>query len=157
MSVVSIFINIVFILSYFFFGAGFEYVLGVKEYDAIAMLCYFIGFVIALGANMIIQARVVNLYKEMNPEKQGSVYDMKFREKWMDSCDEMEKQMIYQCGYKAYQVTSNMCVVLWTVFTCLAMFLKISLWPVGIVSLFWLVLTGTYLAEGRRLEKQRRK
>ena len=36
LSVVSIFINIVFILSYFFFGAGFEYVLGVKEYDAIA-------------------------------------------------------------------------------------------------------------------------
>ena len=55
-----------FILSYFFFGAGFEYVLEGKDSDAIEMICYFIGFIIALTANMIIQSRVVNLYKEMN-------------------------------------------------------------------------------------------
>ena len=143
------------VISYFLFSAAFYYAIYVKEnvWFLMALVIFIIDIVLVLGY----QKKVVDFTKIMNPEKQGSVYDMKFQEKWMDSCDEREKQMIYQCGFKAYQVTNMMCVVLWTVFTCLALFLKISLWPVAIVSLFWLVLTVTYLAEGRRLEKQMKK
>ena len=151
MSVISIYT----VVTYFLFSVAFYYALHVKGtvWFLMALVVFIVDIVLVLGY----QRKAVDFTKVMNPEKQGSVYDMKFREKWMDSCDEMEKQMIYQCGCKAYQVTSNMCVVLWTVFTCLAMFLKISLWPVALVSLFWLVLTVTYLTESRKLENQMRK
>lgn len=143
------------IVSYFLFAAAFYYAIYVTGtvWFLMALIVFIIDIVLILGY----QKKVVDFTKIMNPEKQGSIYDMKFQEKWMDSCDEMEKQMIWQCGFKAYQTANAMCVVLWTVFTCMALFLKISLWPVAIVSLFWLVLTVSYLAEGRRIEKERRK
>lgn len=148
-------IQIYTIVSYFLFSAGFYYALHVKWtiWFIMALIVFIVDIVLVLGY----QRKSVDFVKLMNPEKQGSVYDLKFQEKWIESCDEMEKQMIWQCGYKAYQVANGMCVLLWMVFTCLAMILKISLWPVAMVSLFWLVLTVTYLAEGRKLEKKMRK
>lgn len=151
MSVISIYT----VVSYFLFSAAFYYAVHVKFsiWFLMSLIVFIVDIVLVIGY----QRKSVDFVKLMNPEKQGSVYDFKFQEKWLDSCDEMEKQMIYQCGYKAYQVTNLMCIILWMVFTCLALFLKISLWPVAIVSLFWLVLTITYLAEGRKIESQRRK
>lgn len=148
-------IQIYTVITYFLFACAFYYAIHEKGtiWFLMALVVFILDTVLVIGY----QKKVVDFTKIMNPEKQGSVYDMKFQEKWMDSCDEYEKQMIWQCGFKAYNVAQMMCVFLWTIFTCMAIFLKISLWPVGIVSLFWLVLTGTYLAEGRRLEKQRRK
>lgn len=140
------------VISYFLFSAAFYYAVHVKEsiWFIAALVVFIADITIVLGY----QKKIVDFTKIMNPEKQGSVYDMKFQEKWMESCDEMEQQMIYQCGFKAYKTANIMCVVLWTVFTCMAMVLKISLWPVAIVSLFWLVLTVTYLAEVKKLSKK---
>ncbi|MBQ8528048.1 MAG: DUF3169 family protein [Lachnospiraceae bacterium] len=148
-------IQIYTVVSYFLFSVAFYYAVHVmfSIWFLIALVVFIIDMVLILGY----QRKTVDFVKIMNPEKQGSVYDLKFREKWMDSCDELEKQIIWQCGYKAYQVANGMCLLLWTVFTGMAMFLKISLWPVAIVSLFWLVLTATYLAEGRKLEQQMKK
>lgn len=148
-------IQIYTVVSYFLFSAAFYYAVHVKGsvWFLMALIVFIVDMVLVLGY----QRKVVDFTKIMNPEKQGSVYDLKFHEKWLDSCDEMEKQMIYQCGYKAYQTANGMCIALWTIFTCMALFLKISLWPVAIVTLFWLVLTVTYLAEGRKIEKQMRK
>lgn len=151
MSVIQIYT----VVSYFLFSTAFYYTIHVDGtvWFLMALLVFIVDMVLIIGY----QRKTVDFAKLMNPEKQGSVYDPKFHEKWMDSCDEMEKQMIHQCGYKAYQVANGMCIGLWLIFTCLAMFLKISLWPVAIVSLFWLVLTATYLVEGRKLENQMRK
>ncbi len=148
-------IQIYTVISYFLFAATFYYAIYVQ--GTVWFLMALVVFIIDITLILSYQKKVVDFTKIMNPEKQGSVYDMKFQEKWIDSCDEMEKQMIWQCGFKAYQTANAMCVVLWTVFTCMALFLKISLWPVAIVSLFWLVLTVSYLAEGRKIEKERRK
>lgn len=148
-------IQIYTVVSYFLFSATFYYAIHVtvSVWFLMALIVFIVDMVLVLGY----QRKAIDFAKIMNPEKQGSVYDMKFQEKWLESCDEMEKQMIWQCGFKAYKVANGMCVILWTVFTCMALFLKISLWPVAIVSLFWLVLTVSYLSEGRKIEKQRRK
>lgn len=151
MSVIQIYT----VVTYFLFSAAFYYAVHVtmSVWFLMALIVFIADMVIILGY----QSKAVDFTKLMNPEKQGSVYDLKFQEKWMESCDEMEKQMIWQCGFKAYKVANSMCVILWMIFTCLAMVLKISLWPVAIVSLFWLVLTVTYLMEGRKIEKEMKK
>lgn len=60
------------------------------------------GFVLGMTVGMVYKKNVVNLYKQMNPEKQGSIYDRHFAAKWEDSCDEREKFLLYKAGYKAF-------------------------------------------------------
>ena len=40
------------------------------------------------------------LTRRINPEKQGSVYDTKFFEKWVDSCDESEQRQMGQAAFQ---------------------------------------------------------
>ena len=82
---------------------------------------------------------------------------MKFQKKWIESCDEMEQQMIYKAAFHAYKVTNYLCLTLWTGFTVLAVVLKISLWPVTIVSAIWLTMAVSYAAEdfpNRRMRQE---
>ncbi len=112
-SVVLILSNLVFILSFFFFGAGFDYCLHNTKTTTVELICYFAGFVIALIGNLMMNAGTVNLYKEMNPEKQGSVYAMDFGKQWEKSCDEAEKMQIYKAAFKSYSFCNTFYVFLW--------------------------------------------
>ena len=47
----------------------------------------------------VLQQKIVDLERRINPEKRGSVYDMKFQKTWMDSCDEAERAQIGQACY----------------------------------------------------------
>ena len=53
-----------------------------------------IGYIFFMFAGFAITRGTINLVKEMNPEKRGSAYDMKFKEKWYESCDEAERSQI---------------------------------------------------------------
>ncbi len=144
------------VVSYFLFSCTFYQTLYAKENKIFAGIMFLIAlfvFIIDIFFVMKYQVKVIDFCKMMNPEKKGSAYDVNFQKKWIDSCDEAEKQMIYQCGFAAYKTTSILCLILWVVFTMLAMFLEISLWPVVIVSLIWLVLTVSYIMEERKLMK----
>ena len=144
LSIILVLVDIVFILSYFFFGAGFEYVLEGKDSDAIEMICYFIGFIIALTANMIIKSRVVNLYKEMNPEKQGSVYAFDFSKKWEQSSDEAERIKIYKAAFKSYNFCSTFYIFLWLFCLLGNQIWHYGIMPATIVIIVWLVQFISY-------------
>lgn len=149
LGVLSVFL----ILSYYFFAVGFYYAL--HEAFSVWFAVSILIFIADMAFTQLYQGRIVDFYKVMNPEKQGSVYDVKFQKKWLESCDEAEREIIYQCGFYAYNVTNYTCIALWLFFTLLAMFAKISLWPVTIISFIWLVLTGSYLMQSRKLSKKK--
>lgn len=90
---------------------GYGFVLAIVSY-----------FAVVIGSIMI-QRRTVDMARRISPEKQGSIYEMKFRKKWLDSCDEAEKIQIGQCAYKAYTAANYACVGLWAVLTISGMFL----------------------------------
>ena len=46
---------------------------------------------------------IVELEKKLNPEKKGDVIETNFSKKWEDSCDEAQKMIIYEAGYRAYR------------------------------------------------------
>lgn len=102
------------------------------------------GFVLVMAEAIVIQQKLVDLSKRLNPEKQGSVYDTKFQKKWMDSCDEAERLIIGQCAYKAYAAAGITCMVLWCVFTLSALFLDTGFLPVLAVCVIWGVLQSVY-------------
>ena len=99
------------------------------------------------------QQLMVDLEKEMNPSKRGSVYDAKFRDKWEESCDELEKIIIYKSAYKAYKTTALTCVILWIVTATLSIAFKTGPLPSIAVTVIWLVQTVSYCREAMKLER----
>lgn len=110
-------------------------------------------FLLSCGLVIFAQQKAVDLERRMNPEKRGSVYDSKFQKKWLDSCDESERRQIGQACYRAYMVTTRLCLGLWLVLVVLSMVFEMSLLPVSVLLLVWGVMQTTYTLECIRLGK----
>lgn len=111
------------------------------------------GFLVDLFAPIILQQKLVDLAKRLNPEKQGSVYDAKFQKKWYDSCDEAERILIGQCAFKAYRAMCAACMALWVVFALGGMFFSWGFLPALAVCIVWGVGQSVYSWWSINLEK----
>lgn len=109
-----------------------------------AMLYTIVPFIVGVLTLTVLQQKIVDCVRLMNPEKRGSVYDMNFNKKWEESCDEAEKFMIYKAAYKAYRVVSILCVFLWMIFVILGMVTGIGFLPTITVIIIWVVLVCVY-------------
>ena len=145
------------IMGFFFFGVGFALPSDYLDLngDIVKRILFFVGFVLCVLSSILIQKKFVNLEKEINPMLKGSVYDTKFSEKWIDSCDEAIKMNIYKSSYKAYKAVTNTCLILW--FVCI---LGHNVWDFGIMPFFivttiWLVQTVAYCLESIKNSKKR--
>jgi len=145
------------IMGFFFFGVGFALPSDYLDLnvDIVKRILFFVGFVLCVASSILIQKKFVNLEKEINPMLKGSVYDVKFSEKWIDSCDEAIKMNIYKSSYKAYKAVTNTCLILW--FVCI---LGLNVWDFGLMPLFivtiiWLVQTVAYCLESIKSSKKR--
>lgn len=141
------------ILSWALYGMGFYGIsfrnAGTK--DALSILLCLIGFILSLICNTILQQKTINFTKELNPEKKGSVYDMKFQKKWLASCDEAEQYLIYKCSYKAYQATTITCLILVIILALAGMILPIGFLPLLCVCLIWGVQTIVYVITSMKI------
>ena len=114
---------------------------------------YIASIVVNVTVGVVANNRIVNFSKEMNPEKRGSTYDVKFQKKWFDSCDEAERMNIYKASYASYKAITSACTVLWFVcLFCMTLF-DCGLMPVVMVGVIWLVANVSYCVEGIRLSK----
>ena len=133
----------------FFLAAFCVYYLD-GDIDALALVGVFL---LSCGLVIFAQQKAVDLERRMNPEKHGSVYDTKFQKKWLDSCDESERQQIGQACYRAYIVFSRFCIGLWLVLVMASMVFEMSLLPVFVLLLVWGVMQVSYTLECIRLSK----
>ena len=98
-------------------------------------------FIVSVFALVFAQQKIVDLTRQMNPEKKGSVYDVKFKKKWFESCDEAEQKQIGQAAYKSFNVVSAACPILWGGLLLLSYAFNFSLlMPTFIVCFIWLLL-----------------
>ena len=111
------------------------------------------AFLCILTGSTVFQQKLVDLTKRLNPEKHGSVYDTKFHQKWLDSCDEAERAVIGQCAMKAYQAVTFTCLALWTVFALGGMYFDWGFLPVVPVCVVWGVNQSVYAYWAIRLSK----
>lgn len=93
---------------------------------------------------VVLQQKLVDLTKRLNPEKRGSVYDTKFQKKWYESCDEAERLIVGQCAMKAYQAMARVCLGLWLVFLLGGMFFDWGFLPSLAVCIVWGVGQSVY-------------
>lgn len=111
-------------------------------------------FLLSCGLVVFTQQKVVDLERRMNPEKHGSVYDLKFQKKWLDSCDESERRQIGEASRRAYLVTSRVCLGIWLVLTILGMVYDIGILPAFVLLLVWGTLQVSYTLACIRLGKK---
>ena len=146
-------LSVIMIVQMLFFGIMMADLENIADYSfAIAMVATGV-FVVGNLAQLKQQQLMVDLEKEMNPSKKGSVYDAKFRDKWEESCDELEKIIIYKSAYKAYKTTALTCVILWIVTATLSIAFKTGPLPSVAVTVIWLVQTVSYCREAMKLER----
>lgn len=112
-----------------------------------------IVIIVCLISTTMIQKRIVNIEKEINPFLKGSVYDTKFEKKWVESCDEAIKLCIYKSGYKAYKNTNFTCIMLWLLSFFGGFFFEFGIWPMIMVCIIWMVSIVSYCMESIKLSK----
>jgi small-conductance mechanosensitive channel len=139
------------IMGFFFLSVGMIY-----TWESLRLLVNTAFFVVDMAVTMILQQRVVDLTRRMNPEKEGSVYDRKFKKKWLESCDEAERAQIGQASYQAFQTTSGICMVLWLVLLLGGLFYPTGILPTVAVLLIYGVLQGRYMIECIRMHRRSR-
>lgn len=125
------------VLDMFFFSAA---IMG----RSMAALWAVLGFIVSVFLLIFAQQKVVDLTRRMNPEKQGSVYDLHFRKKWLDSCDEAERREIGEAAYQAFIVTNSVCPFLWLAMVLLNFVFDLGLMPSAMVLLVWGCLQVSY-------------
>ena len=137
-------------MNFFFFAVGNRYI----PIGDMALLGHAAVFLVVMAVIMVLQQKVVDQTRLLNPEKQGSVYDRKFKEKWLASCDEAEQRQIGRAAYKAYSVVNLLCPILWVLLLVGGFVFDWGLLPVFLVSLIWGVLNVTYALEAMRLKQK---
>ena len=113
------------------------------------------GFLTAMASCIILQQKTVDLIRKMNPEKKGSVYDMKFHKKWMDSCDENEHRQIGQAAYKAFSVVNGSCIFLWVLLVVLGNLLDLGALPMALMMLIFGINQVSFQMEAMRLSRHK--
>ena len=147
-----IFDSLMVILSFFFFSAGT--INGLNEDMGLGNLGVIIGeFIAVIFLTVVLQQKCVDLLKQINPEKKGSVYDTKFQKIWFESCDEAEKRQIGQASYKAYSTATKFCPFLWAILFIGNMVFNYGLLPSTVVLIIWGVLQMSYMLEAVKLGK----
>lgn len=158
LSIPLILANVMMVLNFFFFSASiqvFEFTAFGERWGTllfpVAMATFLLGYVWII----LVTNKVVNLEKRLNPEKQGNIFDTKFQKVWMESCDELEKQKIYECGYRGYSAGSIACMVCWVVSMFGQLWAETGLLPVIMVCIIWMSMLMSYQISCIRLEKRK--
>ncbi|HIT67720.1 MAG TPA: DUF3169 family protein [Candidatus Merdisoma merdipullorum] len=101
-------------------------------------------FIICMAYDSFWQIRYVKLIQLGHPEKLGDPSSINFQKKWLESCDEAEREVIYRSSYKAYMMLGRLMPIL-LVLTMLANLLfNTGMLAVIVVAVIWLVVTLTY-------------
>lgn len=101
------------------------------------------------------QMRYVKMVQEAHPEKKGDMNSKTFQKDWLASCDEAEKEMIYQSAYKAYTAMSKMIQILLCVTMVLHFVFHTGILAVIVVGVVYLTMTLTYNRSCVRLQKEK--
>ena len=146
--------NLTMIVSFFCFSVGTA---GIADGQLRRLVLLLVLFIAVLVLAVLLQQKTVDLVKEMNPEKKGSIYDEKFQKLWWESCDEAERRQIGQASYKAYSTASKFCAYFWGALFLGNMIFDYGFLPGAAVLVVWGVLIVSYTREAVRLGRRGQK
>lgn len=87
--------------------------LSIRRSNTELLWCLWLTAVLLLGVTVmsVMQILFIKLMQKRDPQKKGDPGDFNFNRKWLEGCDETEKLIIYQAGYKAFSAMQAMMLV----------------------------------------------
>lgn len=155
MSLAMVVVSVYLIVCSVAFSAVMAYIRRGIEEHTIITICSILFFVVGSFGGAKLQQMMIDFEKLLNPEKRGSVYDRNFNAKWLESCDEMERLMIYKSAYKAFGITNLTCSIFLTALTLLSLFFDYGTLPAICVGAVWLSMILSYSMEAIKLSKSK--
>lgn len=113
------------------------------------------ALILQLIWNTWLQVKSVNGTKQLNPEKQGDVLDVKFQRDWYNSCDEAERSRIGECSHFSFRIMSNVYPFLLVIMVFANMVTPLHALLFVAVGGLWAVQSLTYLIRAYQLEHKR--
>lgn len=150
--------NVMQIIDIFFFGcivwaASFASYGRNGGYETVVLAIDCVLFFALIVVNLVISRGLIEIEKKLNPEKRGNVFDLKFNQVWLESCDEAQKLIAYQAGYASFKNTNFACTIMWVLaFVGMFMF-KTGIFPLLAVCAIWLVSSVSYMLRAAKLER----
>lgn len=120
-----------------------------RIYDLVPILCE----VICLAGTFTITKKTIDLEKQLNPEKKGSLLDLTFQRQWMASCDEAQRLNAYRAGFAGFQAGNIACLVMWIMVFIGQLVLRTGVLPIVSICIVWFVMTIAYMYTALKLEK----
>ncbi len=112
--------------------------------NAMTFLAACVLFCICFFYDGITQARYIKLLQSVHPEKRGDISSKNFQKQWLESCDEAEKEVIYQSSYKTYIFMSRCIAVLLLVTMVSHLFFKTGIMAIFVVGVMYLAMAVKY-------------
>lgn len=132
------------------FGYSFDYLT-----SSILALGSCIVFLICFFYDGCMSARYIRFLQRIHPEKRGDVSSFNFQKQWLDSCDEAEKEVIYQSAYESY-IFINKIIALLLLITMLGhLFLHTGILAIVVVGIIYFTLSLTYCRSCMRLKREK--
>ena len=119
---------------------------------SVAGLAGFLLYIILMTA---LQQKAVDLIRKLNPEKEGSMYDVKFQKKWYGSCDEAERKLIGEASYRAYCIGVNTCIVLWLLSVFAHLFFDTGILASVMLLIVLAVMQVSYIVSAMKLSERK--
>lgn len=101
-------------------------------------------FIICLAYDAFWQIRYVKLIQKAHPEKKGDPSSPRFQKQWLESCDEAERQIIYQSSYQTYMTMSKSIPILLIATMLSNLFLNTGIMAILVVAVIWLSMSISY-------------
>lgn len=139
--------NVMMVVNAFLFAAMIqvtEHTVFGERYGIILPLIALGIFVLGYVWIIAVTNMSVKLEQKLNPEKRGNIFDLRFKKDWLESCDELEKQKIHECGYRAFQTGNTVCTILWVVAVFCQLWAGAGLLPQVMIFVIWLSMTLRY-------------
>ncbi|NCB91216.1 MAG: DUF3169 family protein [Clostridia bacterium] len=92
----------------------------------------------------ILEILIIHLMQKRDPHKQGDPSSFSFNKKWLESCDETEKMVIYQAGYKAYTRIQVMILIAMIATIWGKLWFDTGNFPIVLVGILWIYGTASF-------------
>ena len=151
-------LNMIGALSMIFLATGYsiDYIKSVSnEKEGLGLLGACVVFIVIFTYNGLWGVRQVKLQQKLDPSKKGDPASTKFTEQWLESCDEAEREIIYQSAYKSYLSLSKWIPVLMIVTMIFHLVWNTGVMAVAVVGVVWMVQNVSYLKSCVMLRKRK--
>lgn len=112
-------------------------------------------FILCFFLDAYYQIRFVKMVQKAHPEKKGEISSKDFQKQWLASCDEAEKEIVYQSAYKVYCVMTKSIAVLLGITMILHLMFQTGILAILVVAAIYLITVFTYATSCVSLQKKK--